>query len=70
MSALPFSGRPRIIGYCRRRLGRGGRVVLDRLSKMHDSSWNKEKGLEDPWLCRPVTPPHVEVGLIKMQKQL
>jgi len=60
MSALPFAGRPRIIGYCRRRLGRGGRVVLDRLSTMHDSSWNKGRGLEDPWLCRPVTPPHVE----------
>ena len=48
---------PRCLGFCRRRLGRGGRGVVDRLS----TKWSRDHlAAGDPWLVRPVTPPHLE----------
>ena len=57
------SGTTRCIGYCRRRLGRGGRVVIDRISTKWDDRWTGDGGdvdCQDPWMVRPLTPPHVE----------
>ena len=48
----------RCLGYCRRRVGRGGRVVVDRLASRWDGSWG-EWGMEEV-LVRPLTPPGLE----------
>ena len=53
----------RCLGYCRRRLGRGGRVVMDRMSTKLDDRWSGDGGesdCHDPWMVRPLTPPHVQ----------
>lgn len=36
-----FNFRPRCIGFARRRVGRGGRIILDRVSSSYDDVWSK-----------------------------
>ena len=51
----------RHLGYCRRRLGRGGRVVLDRISTKFDKYLEDNRDRpDDPWAIRPLTPAHLE----------
>ena len=54
----------RCVGYCRRRVGRGGRVMVDRIASSWDSEW---QGGGDEWdwsgdseVVRPMTPPALE----------
>lgn len=50
------------LGFCRRRLGRGGRVVIDRIPSRWDDQWS-HSGLDfsqDEQMMRPVTPPSLE----------
>jgi len=62
-AAPPAYGKPeRCLGFCRRRLGRGGRVVIDRIPSRWDDSWS-QPGLDfsqDDQIMRPVTPPALE----------
>ena len=44
------------LGYGRRRLGRGGRLVLDRIP----SRWEEGAGGLEPWAVRPLTPPALQ----------
>jgi len=65
LTSLQVGGRMRCIGYCRRRMGRGGRVVVDRISSRWDNIWEKDTNEDIDWLqdgevVRPVTPPHLE----------
>ena len=49
------------LGYCRRRLGRGGRVVLDRISTKFDQYLDANRDCpDDPWIIRPLTPANLE----------
>ena len=55
----------RCLGFCRRRIGRGGRLVLDRLSSKWDDSWSESGAEGVDWshsegVVRPLTPPAVE----------
>ena len=51
----------RHLGYCRRRLGRGGRVLLDRISTKFDKYLDANRDCsDDPWVIRPLTPAHLE----------
>lgn len=55
-----YGAQEQVLGFCRRRLGRGGRVVLDRIPSRWDNSW--EGGTapgDDPWIARPQTPPNL-----------
>eukprot|EP00092_Neocalanus_flemingeri_P011958 GFUD01012891.1.p1 GENE.GFUD01012891.1~~GFUD01012891.1.p1 ORF type:complete len:510 (+),score=173.53 GFUD01012891.1:48-1577(+) len=62
-AAPPSYGKPEeCLGFCRRRLGRGGRVVIDRIPSRWDVSW-AQAGLDfsgDTQMIRPVTPPSLE----------
>ena len=50
-----------LLGYCRRRLGRGGRVVLDRISTKFDKYTDANRDCpDDPWIIRPLTPANLE----------
>ena len=71
MSTLPEAGpftmtaiSNRCMGFCRRRIGRGGRLVLDRLSSKWDSQWSAAvEGVDwnhSEGVVRPLTPPAVE----------
>jgi len=54
----------RCMGFCRRRIGRGGRLVLDRLTSKWDSQWSAAvEGVDwnhSEGVVRPLTPPAVE----------
>jgi len=53
----------RCMGFCRRRIGRGGRLVLDRLSSKWDNQWTFAEGVDwnhSEGVVRPLTPPAVE----------
>jgi len=65
LASLNQGGTVRCIGYSRRRLGRGGRTVVDRISTRWDSVWEGRGGGRgdwqlDPALTRPITPPHLQ----------
>jgi len=64
LTSIPMSGTVRCLGYCRRRVGRGGRVVVDRINSRWDNIWEKDtedtNWLGDSSMVRPVTPPHME----------
>jgi len=56
-----YGGKERCIGYSSRRVGRGGRIVVDRLTSRWDHLW-REEGLDlsqDPFMVRPVTPDNI-----------
>jgi len=64
LTSIPMAGTVRCLGYCRRRMGRGGRVVVDRIPSRWDNIWEKDTE-ENDWLgdssmVRPETPPHLE----------
>ena len=51
------------LGFSRRRLGRGGRVVIDRIPSKWDDSWSRGSDMDyssDKSLVRPVTPSSLE----------
>ena len=61
VAAVPFGGEERCLGYCRRRVGRGGRVVVDRLASRWDQLWERP-GTDlagDVLMVRPVTPVNI-----------
>ena len=62
-AAPPAYGKPeQCLGFCRRRLGRGGRVVIDRIPSRWDDHWS-QGGLDysqDDQIMRPVTPPALQ----------
>ena len=62
MSAPPrYSAPERCLGFSRRRLGRGGRVIIDRISSKWDESWDMDMDFStDTEMIRPVTPPSLE----------
>jgi len=62
LTTLPYSGTMRCLGYCRRRVGRGGRVVVDRITSRWDHMLEEENTAwqTDEMMVRPVTPPHLE----------
>jgi len=64
LTSFPMAGTVRCLGFCRRRVGRGGRVVVDRISSRWDNVWEKDTEdtdwLGDSSMVRPVTPPHLE----------
>jgi len=66
LTSIPVAGSFRCLGYCRRRVGRGGRVVVDRIPSRWDSLWDRDEQqfnmdwLSDSSMVRPVTPPHLE----------
>ena len=57
-----YGAAERCLGFCRRRLGRGGRVVLDRIPTRWDNSWQEEDMdfTADREMVRPVTPPALQ----------
>ena len=56
-----YSQPDQCLGFSRRRLGRGGRVVIDRVSSRWDDSWTTDMDLSlDTLMIRPVTPPSLE----------
>ena len=57
LTVLDFGQKPEDIGFCRRRVGRGGRVILDRAQRKWDS-WNQDEVQfgDELRLLRPVTP--------------
>jgi len=61
---VKFGGSIKCRGYCRRRIGRGGRVLIDRISSRWDNLWQKSdvnmNFMDDPLMIRPVTPPELE----------
>jgi len=64
LTSIPMAGTVRCLGFCRRRMGRGGRVVVDRIPSRWDNIWEKDTE-ENDWLgdssmVRPETPPHLE----------
>jgi len=63
-TGIPMAGSLRCMGFCRRRVGRGGRVVVDRINSRWDNLWESDTGgtnwMEDDYMVRPVTPPHME----------
>lgn len=64
LTSIPMAGTVRCLGYCRRRVGRGGRVVVDRIPSRWDNIWEKDTEdtdwLGDSSMVGPVTPPHLE----------
>lgn len=62
MSAPPrYSAPHRCLGFSRRRLGRGGRVVIDRISSKWDDTWDMDMDIsQDNEMIRPVTPASLE----------
>ena len=64
LAAAPLSldSRPeRGLGFSRRRLGRGGRVVIDRIPSKWDSAWDAETDFSgDVSVVRPITPASLE----------
>ena len=62
-SAPPSYGRPELcLGFSRRRLGRGGRVVVDRIPSHWDQHWAEQDQdySQDVMMVRPVTPASLE----------
>eukprot|EP00092_Neocalanus_flemingeri_P041446 GFUD01045132.1.p1 GENE.GFUD01045132.1~~GFUD01045132.1.p1 ORF type:complete len:543 (+),score=189.01 GFUD01045132.1:159-1787(+) len=64
LTSIPITGTVRCLGFCRRRMGRGGRVVMDRIKSRWDNIWEEDTGdldlLGDEFMVRPVTPPNLE----------
>ena len=60
LTRVSLQGGLQHLGYCRRRLGRGGRVVLDRISTKFDNYLEAATDGLDPWTVRPLTPDHLE----------
>ena len=64
LTSVPSGGTVRCMGYCRRRVGRGGRVVVDRIRSRWDNIWEEDitdmDWLGDKLMVRPVTPPQLE----------
>ena len=60
LTRVSLQGGLQHLGYCRRRLGRGGRVVLDRISTKFDNYLEAATDSLDPWTVRPLTPDHLE----------
>ena len=62
-TAPPRYGKPKnCLGFSRRRVGRGGRVVIDRIPSQWDNHWedqDQDWG-EDVMMVRPVTPASLE----------
>merc|ERR1719415_460458 len=60
----PSYGKPEhCLGFSRRRVGRGGRVVIDRIPSRWDDSWSRGSDMDyssDKSLVRPVTPSSLE----------
>ena len=64
-TAPPRYSRPaQCLGFSRRRLGRGGRVVIDRIPSRWDEAWSQGPDIMDfsgdDTVIRPVTPPSLE----------
>ena len=64
-SAPPKYSHPeQCLGFSRRRLGRGGRVVIDRIPSRWDDTWRtRDQEMDysgDTAMIRPVTPPSLE----------
>jgi len=63
-AAPPSYSQPELcLGFSRRRLGRGGRVVIDRIPSKWDDSWSRTSDIDyscDKSLVRPVTPSSLE----------
>ena len=65
LTSIPVGGTVRCMGFCRRRVGRGGRMVVDRINSRWDNIWDMDTGGQTDWLgddymVRPLTPPHLE----------
>ena len=64
MAAPPRYSQPKqCLGFSRRRLGRGGRVVIDRIQSRWDDIWSPDVDMDtqcDKSVIRPVTPPSLE----------
>ena len=58
-----YSHPEQCLGFSRRRLGRGGRVVIDRIPSRWDDTWTRDQEMDytgDTAMIRPLTPPSLE----------